>query len=511
MSARPTEDSGDSLNRRMTRGAAWAIALRFSDRGVGLINTVILARLLVPADFGLVVLATAMVAAITIFGEFGFETALIGNQKAERRHYDTAWTLGLLRGLIFAAIILLLASPLARFFDDPRLYEIVLVFALLPLLEGCVNIGTVAFRKELALNKEFVYRIVPRIVSIIVTVAVAFVWRDYWALVIGIVTGRAARLAMSYAMHGYRPRISLAAWREIMGFSKWILVSSVTAFANQKAGTFVIAKFLDASMVGIYGLASEIANMASAELLAPIRQALFPGYAKLAHDLITLRRVFLDTFGILVLLAMPIALGIGLTADLFVPILLGPKWNEAIPLIEILAISGGLSSVSSHVQPLYLAMNRPYFGAYSAIGHALLYLPALVIASAQYGVRGAAIAHAIGHVAVLLGSLYLMRKLLRLSPREIWMACWRPLVACALMVIAVGAFKWASPLTGGGLGHQLILLAMAVVIGAAVYVGSVISLWRLCGSSVDSAEAYLLAYLVRMLRNSRFRRRARNS
>src|SRR3546814_2952170 len=95
----------------------------------------------------------ALVASIAVFGEFGFELALIQNQKAGRSHYDTAWTLGLLRGLVAAAIIALVAEPLAVFFEDPRLEGVVLALALAPLLEAFYNICTVAFRKDLTLGK----------------------------------------------------------------------------------------------------------------------------------------------------------------------------------------------------------------------------------------------------------------------------------------------------------------------------------------------------------------------
>ncbi|MPZ12376.1 MAG: oligosaccharide flippase family protein, partial [Kiloniellaceae bacterium] len=222
------EDSEDRrLSSRMTKGAAWMIGLRFASRGLGLVSMIILARLLVPADFGLVALAMAMVAVISVFGEFGFELALIQNQKAERRHYDTAWTLGFLRGLIAAALVALAAAPLADVFGEPRVTDVILVLALVPLIEGLYNIGTVAFRKELTLHKEFVFRIVPRVAGVALTILLAVIWRNYWALVWGTLAGAGLRLVMSYAMHSYRPRFTLAGLREIMNFSKWMLATSI--------------------------------------------------------------------------------------------------------------------------------------------------------------------------------------------------------------------------------------------------------------------------------------------
>ena len=477
------------------------VALRFADRSVGLLSTVILARLLLPADFGLVALANAMVASIAIFGEFGFELALIQNQKAERSYYDTAWTLGLLRGVTAAVVIALIAEPLAIFFEDPRLGSLILVLAFVPFLEGLYNIGTVAFRKDLRLHKEFIFRIVPRTAGVITTIIFAFAWRNYWALVIGILAGTAMRVVMSYLMHSYRPRMSITAWRNIMHFSKWMLVTSVTTFIKGKAGTFIIAKFLDTTSLGIYSMASQIASLASAELIAPVKQALYPGYTKLAHDVAMLKKAFLDAYAILVVLALPIALGTGLTADLFVPILLGPNWDAAIPLIEVLAISGGLASLSSHVQPVYLALNRPHLGAYAMMGRIVIYLPALAFGLIYYGVMGAAIVSALGQVFVLIGSMYLMHRMLRVSLLDLVGACWRAISACALMAIAVASVKSLLPPDPQQLSDQLISLTAAVLAGMTTYVGAVLALWFVTGRPSKSAETYLLAWLGRRIKS----------
>ena len=90
------------LGLRMAKGAAWMIGLRLSMRGIGVVSMVVLARLLVPADFGLAAMATALAGALAAMSDFGFQVALIQNQAADRRHYDTAWTLDIIRGLLVA-------------------------------------------------------------------------------------------------------------------------------------------------------------------------------------------------------------------------------------------------------------------------------------------------------------------------------------------------------------------------------------------------------------------------
>src|SRR3546814_16697137 len=109
-------------------------------------------------------------------------------------------------------------------------------------------------------------------------------------------------------MHRFRPRLALAAGREIMHFSKWILVTGLVTLVNRRGGTLLIAKFLDASSVGTFAIASQISNMAAAVLIAPIKQVLFPGYARIAPDNALLRKAFLHPYGLLVLVSLPVAI-----------------------------------------------------------------------------------------------------------------------------------------------------------------------------------------------------------
>ena len=131
------------LQRRMAAGAAWMILFRLTERSIGFISTLILARLLVPDDFGLVAMATSILAALELLGAFSFDMALIQNQAATRKHYDTAWTFEVLFGVIKCALLLALSVPAAAFYGEPRITAVMQVLALCTLLQGFDNIGVV--------------------------------------------------------------------------------------------------------------------------------------------------------------------------------------------------------------------------------------------------------------------------------------------------------------------------------------------------------------------------------
>ncbi len=183
------------------------VVLRLTVRGLSLISTLILVRLLDPADFGIVAMAMVVVAGIELFAAFGFDVTLIHKQDAGRAEYDTAWTISAILGFASAAAIALLAYPAAQLYDEPRLVPVFQVIAVASILEGLKNIGLVEFRKQLQLEKEFAFQVAVKLIGFVFTVSAAFWFRSYWALVLGILVTRLASLVLSYADAGLPPEL----------------------------------------------------------------------------------------------------------------------------------------------------------------------------------------------------------------------------------------------------------------------------------------------------------------
>ena len=245
----------------MAKGAVWMVLFKFTERGLGLISTIILARLLLPADFGLIAMAVSIIAVLELLNSFGFDTVLIQNPDANRSHYDTAWTFNVIFGTASSLILFLLASPAAAFYDEPRLEMVIDFLAIGTFIQGLGNVGVVAFRKELEFNKEFKFLVAKKLISFCITVPLAFILKNYWALVIGMLAGKSAGMALSYLVHPYRPRFSLAARHELFQFSKWLLLNNLLFFLRFRSAHFIIGKTAGTHALGLYTIAYEISNL----------------------------------------------------------------------------------------------------------------------------------------------------------------------------------------------------------------------------------------------------------
>jgi lipopolysaccharide exporter len=145
--AKPTS----SAMQQIARGSAWMIAARWSMRGIGLISTIILARLLEPTDFGVVAMAMVAVGFIRVFSEAGQDLAVIRHPNPTAEHFDTAWTMSVCAGFIVALVLVAIAPLAGWYYHEPRVVPVIRFIAIVPLVEGFINVGTVAgFQRALS-------------------------------------------------------------------------------------------------------------------------------------------------------------------------------------------------------------------------------------------------------------------------------------------------------------------------------------------------------------------------
>lgn len=487
--------------RQIVHGVAWLMSFKVLDKGVGFLSTLLLARLLAPSDFGLVAMAMAVLAVTQLMSAFGFDTALIQRQDAGRELFDTAWTFNVIFGVSIATVLVVLAVPMARFYEDDRLVGILCVLALSAFIAGFENIGVVKFRKELDFRSEFRFLLIKRLASFAVTVGLALTLRSYWALVSGMVTGSVLSVFISYRLHAYRPRLSLAARRDLMQFSKWLFFSNLINVANGRSTDFILGRTVGAHGLGVYSVGYEIATMPSTELIAPLNRATYPVYSKLAGNPVELRARFLQIFGAIALVAIPACAGLLAVADAAVRVLLGEQWIEAVHLIQIFTICGLVGALQSNMYLVFLAMGRPQTSTSIFAVLVLTSLPVTVWASIEYGIAGASYAR-LGEAAVaMIAVVVIFTRVVEVRARALLSVVWRPIVGASAMTLAVMSSDAALVASMPDL-PAFVRLVMLVLEGGVTYCAVTWLLWKACGAPLG-AESVVLGIVGERLRGLR--------
>lgn len=473
----------ESLIARTARGAGWVMAWRFGMRILGLASTLVLVRLLAPADFGLIALASGFMQSVDGLMSLGTEEAVIREAAPDRAVYDTAFTLTALRGLIASVLVAVAAFPAAEFFGDPRLGPVLLVVALLPLLDGLSNIGAVDFRRNMTFHKEFALMVLPKLGGILVAILAAFLLRSYVAMLCGMLVNRSLRMAMTYVMHPFRPRFSLIAWRALVGYSVWTWLLSLATLLRDRSDSLFLGRMAGTATLGFYSVGAEIAALPMTELIEPLGRASFSGFAAARHEGGAAGEIFLRLIGLSALLALPVGLGLSAVAAPLTRLALGPGWEQAVPVLQVLAVAGTMlvfGHLSQHLLSAHALLGRLVGIVLAGAALRVVLLLALI---PGFGATGAAMAAAIA-IGVEQG-LMIATALRRfgIGFRGLLAQVWRPVLATGAMGVVLWGFGlgWAP---GDG-------LVVGVVVGAGVFVVGLLGAWLLAGRPAG-AEADLL-------------------
>jgi O-antigen/teichoic acid export membrane protein len=487
-----------SIGERMAKGAAWMVLFKLLERGLGLASTIVLARLLVPADFGIVAMAVSMIAVLELLSAFSLDVALIQKQNLTRDHYDTAWTLNLLANALIALLAMLIAAPAADFFAEPRVEWVIYGLAAAISLQGFENIGIVAFRKELALDREFRFLLMKKLVAVTVSITLAVMLRSYWALVAGSIAGRIAGVALSYLVHPYRPRLSLAARHELLGFSKWLFLNNLLVVANQRAADFILGRLAGPAALGVYNVGYEIANLPTTELAAPINRAVFPGYTRMAGNRESLKGGFLAVVAAIALVAIPAAAGVAALATELVRVLLGEQWLECIPIIQILAIHGVVTALQTNAGYVFIATGSPSTTTRLATLRLAILVPSLLVGTSLGGSVGAAWGALGSTLAMLPFNYAAIFRSLDLRPSDYAPILWRPLVSVGCMLLAITIWRQSLTSIGPIAGSHLTILLTTIVVGALSYTITAFLLWHFAGRPIGTESHVVSAVKARL-------------
>ena len=460
-------------------GAAWMIAARIAERVLGFGSTIILARLLAPSDFGLVAMAMVFVAAADLLGAFGLDWALVRQPGLETRHLDTAWTIRAVFGVITLGVLALVALPAADFYREPRISAMIFVLGFSLLIAALENPGVIMFRREMNFSKEFQLRTTAKVCGAVVAISVAVASRSYWALLLGILASRVTACIMSYALHPHRPRPTLAARSELLGFSTWLWISNILTFMRTRIVEMILGRMTGPRSLGLFTVAGELAQLASSELAAPIHRVLFSAYAANSSRPMSIGEIYLKAAPIIWAIALPLVVGMYLTAPQVVLLFLGAQWGEAVPLLRILAIAGAAGLLSTGAIHVYWAIDRARLETAVEVCWVACLVGLVLILTPRQGLVGAAQAVLVSSLMVLPINVFLLRRFAGVSVWRTVARCWRTILACGVMAAVALQLDTHGPVSDAPTALRQ-LLSVAVV-GGVTYVVALFGIWRLVG------------------------------
>lgn len=489
----------DLAARHVVRGALVSMVGSLGSRLLGFVALAILARLLLPHDFGIVATAMIFIGLCRTLMNRQFHLALIRLPEVKQSHYDTAFTLTLIWGIVTSVGLFLTAGLMASVMGIPEIAPVLKVMSLALLAEGVQSPVFARFERNIDMRPDVISDWTAKLAQYVVSIGLALVWQSYWALVLGFLAFTFTRIALSYVFARYKPRLSLAHARDFLSFGGWLSGTGLAGYAISFTDVALIAARLGTASVGVYNIAAEMVRMATDYLSMPLARAIYPGLSAVSDDPPRMQRAFLDAIEVSLGLMLPIGVGLGLAAPEVVRLALGGNWSAAVPVVQILAPAAGFATVGFVAQSVVMAAGRTRAMFARNIIVAAIQLPLILLGIAWAGLPGAACGRAVGMLMQGIISLVIAAPVAGLTVTRLLRAPWRSMTASLLMASGVIWLEQAVLMPSAM--PAALTLGVKAVTGAALYAVFHLILWGLAGRP-RGFEHFLLSRLFPALRQA---------
>lgn len=468
----------NAIGTRLMKGSAWLSASRLIVNALSVLNTIVLARWLVPEDFGLVALAMTLLTIVTSITDLSLSMALVRHEAPTRAHFDTAWTLGVLRGIVLGVLLAAAGFPLAAAYGDPRLVAVTGALGFGTFVNGLMNPRGIMLQRNLIFWQEFALNVAQKLAGFIAALAIAYFHRTYWALILGTLATQVTAVIVSYMIMPYRPRLSFSHVKELMSFSIWLTGGQIVNTLNWRFDQLMIGRILGMGALGHYSVGSTLAQTPTTETTTPLVKVVFPAFSNIRDDRTRLATAYQRAQALITAVALPAGFGTALIADPLIRLTMGDKWEPVIFVVQVLAAVFALQTLGSLSQPLGMALGETRLLFMRNLQMLLIRIPLIVAGMLLGGLKGVVLARVVSGLIAIFLAMRLVQRFSGLDLKTQLTANLRALVSvCAMSVGVAAVTPW--------LGHAadsaalLVKIATLIVVAAVLYCGTSVLLWTI--------------------------------
>lgn len=474
-------------SERTALAAIWLVGGRLLARSIDLLSLLVLARLLDPSQFGTVAMAMTLIYIVEALVEMPLNQTLVRLPQITPSLLDTAFTLGLIRGVIIATALVVLAYPYALFNGEQDLVPLICVLGLAPAVRGLASPAMVAFARAIDFRRDFILDVLGKLGTLLVATIVAYRTHSYWALAAGTVASPCVTTIASYYFAPYRPRLTLSEWPSFAHMVRWNALTQLVGAINWQIDRFLLGRFASKDELGRFSVSNDVAAIPYQALVLPILRPLVAGFSSIPEGSARLGAAYNKATAAVMMVGTPILFGMAVLSEPIVRLILGPKWDQAPPVLTLLALSGVAPLVAAPFGSLAMRLGRFHLLTVQSLIEFSIKIPAMLIGIYFYGLWGVLIARIVCGFSTAISSMLLVRHLIKLPFVKQLIAPWKPLLSASVMALCLlPLLPYLNDLSTGperGLG-----LATVVAAGAFVYAVTLLLLWQLSGRPHGAEE-----------------------
>jgi O-antigen/teichoic acid export membrane protein len=456
----------NTLRHKAISGLSWSAFSQVMQQGMGLIISLILARLLGPSAYGLI----GMVAIFTGFGsmfvELGLASGLVQRKVLEAEHASSVFWVNVLMGSMLTLSMASAAPLIARIYSEPALIPIARVSSLAFVLGALGTVQNALLCKEMRFGALAKIDVISTALSGLLGISMALKGFGVWSLVAQSLSSSFVRTLGLWGASQWRPKLlfTLKALREFAGFSGNLLGFNAFNYWVRNADNLLIGRFIGSQGLGLYSRAYQLMVLPVYQISGVAGAVMFPVLASVQHDLARVRSIYLRSIGSVHLIAAPIYVGLFVIADTFVGAVLGERWRGLVPILRILCTCGFFQPVGNSTGWLYTSLGRTDKMFKWGVLTGVMYVVAFFI-GLKWGLLGVTWSYCIVNWAFWYPCWSIPGKLAGLSFTQML----APLMPTSLCAIAMGIGTWLVGLYLKSVEPTWIVLVMQVLSGTAIY------------------------------------------
>lgn len=431
-----------SLKKITVKNIKISAGLALLSKALGTITSIILARMLLPTDFGIITIVYLFMGALNLFTEFGFGAAVIHRKEQVEEALNTSFTFNLVISIVLYLVVIVTAPFLATFYDNPALTPVTRVLAIGIILSAFQFAPSVYLRKDLKFKSMAAPSLISGLTTSIVGISLAFLGFGYWSLVWASLASTLVNVLILLKICPCKPKISFnkKIAKDLFGYGKYLFVANFIIFINLNIDNAIGGKMLGLTALGYYYLAYRWGNF-SQQVSGITEKVMFPTYSKIRDNIPRLREGYLKVLKYMSVLTFPVSMGLFALSNEFVIVILGEKWIPSITPMRILCFSGLFSSLAGTTGSIFSAIGKPKLVRDLSSIMTLILLIFIYPMTLYWGIIGLSLVVTISSIISSTMSFYYILKILDLGLTQYFDAIKYSTIATLISLVATLVVK----------------------------------------------------------------------
>jgi O-antigen/teichoic acid export membrane protein len=451
----------------MTDGVVWTATSRVLQQLFRIAVTAVLARLLVPEDFGVVGMALIFTGLVALVNEFGLSSAIIQRTEVSQEHLCSAFWVNVMTGLAVWGIAAACSPAISRFFESSLVAPVVSVSSFGFVLGSISIVHRALLVRNLQFGKVAAVDIGGTIANGTASVILALLGMGVWSLVLGSLLGNAVSSAVLWVLSGWRPRFLLRwnTFKELLRFGAYVMGARVLTYAGDNLDNLIVGKLLGPASLGYYSLAYRLMDFPRRNLASIVTTVTFPAFSRIQEEDVRLRKGYLKTIAVISLVTFPLLTGLVFLAPEFVQVVYGPQWEPAVLPLQAMCVAGLFYSVATTTGSIFLSKGRSDLSLLLNAAR-IIALGLFALAGVRWGIVGVAVAISVYATVFTLVFQIVANRLIRLSMGAYFRSLRPAFVGSSILGVVVLALRRILVL---GQPNGFLVLAVTAAVGAGTY------------------------------------------